>query len=228
MYKQFPLIVAAVLTCLLNSVAEAKKAALDERLYTTYRADGPPGTGYDVVVCGAVGQTDGCYGVGAMVPPFEHACALLEGSPKTNGNVMTRDIYVLDKRSSSKTSVMLYVYTRTDTFSENSDSVDLELTKQVELGMTGGSKAKCYMAGNDTDVYAGTSTGAIVSDLSKKKLSVTSFNTNGLLVGLDADERGDVTVNFVDGWYIIAVNGFGVGGGGSQYTVGTRNSWKPQ
>jgi hypothetical protein len=228
MRNRVPLVAASLLACSWCGAAEAKKAALDAHLYATYSPDGPPGTGYELSVCGAVGDTQGCYGSGFLTPPFEQACALLEGTPKTVGNVMTRDIYVLDKRNSKTAAVQLYVYTRTDTFGANSDTVDVELTKQIALAVVGGKKAGCAMAANDAAVYAGTTASANVAVIDKKTLTATSFQGQGLLLALTADERGGIAVDSEQGFGIIPYDGVGgQGGGGQAYLVGTRNAWKP-
>jgi len=218
-------VAVAILSCLGGGPAMAKKKPLDNRLYATYSRDG---SGFDMDVCGAVGDVSGCFGGGTMSGPFEQPCALLEGSATTTRNVMTRDIYLLDRRTTRNAPAMLYVYTRKDTFGENSDSIELTLKQTLPLDFTGGKNAACFMAGNDTDVYAGTSASAVVDDIRKSDLTTSKFTGQDLLIGIDADERGDISVNFKIGFAIIAVNGFGEGGGGNEYLAGTRNSWKPQ
>ena len=133
--------------------AEAKKISPDQFLFAMYE---PDGTGYDLTVCGQVGNTSGCYGGGTMLG-FDHACAIIEGSAKTKNSVMTRNVYVLDERTNKKDASVLYVYERKDTFATNSDNIELSLKKQITLDLNSGSNGKCFMAASDTTIFIGTS-----------------------------------------------------------------------
>src|SRR5262249_12091986 len=121
MHIRVPLATAALLACAWSGAAGAKPA-LDATLFAEYTASA---TGVQFTVCGATLNTSGCYGGGAMSPPFEQACAVLEGTPKTKNNVVRRDIYVLDKRTSKTDPAMLYIYTRSDTITDSSDTVQV-------------------------------------------------------------------------------------------------------
>jgi hypothetical protein len=214
---------AIVFSC--AGTAQAKKAALDQTLYSMYSPDGPPGTGLDLTVCGAVGNTMGCYG-GGFLEPFEHECAILEGAAKTKENIVTRSIYVLDERSSKNDPAILYVYTRTDAFSENGDSINVSLNKQVTLDLHGGSKAKCFMAASDTTIYAGTSVSGKVSIIDKKSLAATTGADGGLVTAITADDRGNVAIDSESGFGVIPYwnPSAGIGGGGVNYLSNTRNA----
>src|ERR1700754_2603034 len=89
MNDRITLAAAGLLSLALVQGAQAK--ALDAGLFTQY--EGSNGTQMIYDVCGSVGDTSGCYG-GDILQPFEHACAVIEGAAETDGNVMTRDIYV--------------------------------------------------------------------------------------------------------------------------------------
>jgi len=98
--------------------------------------------------------------VNGTLGPFNHACAILQGLPTTQGNVVKRDIYVLDSGISSS-EVVLYVYARTDTITssggQRNDAVTIVPRHAVPLGLSGASNASCYMAANATAIFAGTS-----------------------------------------------------------------------
>jgi hypothetical protein len=208
-----------LLTALGASAASAAPSTLDATLFATYRTSP---TSVSFVICGSLPDSEGCYGFGTM-SPFQNACAVLEGRPKTTGDVVTRAIYVLDKRSSKKEPVTLYVYERLDTISSSYDSVQVKLIQQVPLGITGGPAAKCWMAGNDDFVYAGTSVGGAVS-VNKKSLAITPEGS-GPLVNITSDERGYVSLNFSGEFGLVGPQGQGEeSGGGNAEMVNTRNA----
>lgn len=201
-----------------------KKAPLDAGLFADYAAS--DGTSVNFTICGATQNSSGCYG-GASMSPFERACAVLGGTPKQKGDVVTRAIYVLDKRNSAKSPVTLSVYTRTDTISDSYDSVQVSLTKQIELDVKGGPKSHCFMAANDSFVYAGTDADAQIAVIDKTALSASPLAGSATLVSITADERGYVAVVFQGEFDVFNPAGIGeVGGGGQAYQVETRNAWK--
>lgn len=184
-----------------------------------------------MLVCGSLPGSEGCYGSGTM-SPFESACAVLEGKPKykpiDSGEVVTRPIYVLDRRSSKTAAAILYIYTRTDTITQDTyDSVSLVLDTQISPSFNGGGlNAKCSMAANDIAVYAGTDKGG-ASTVDKKTLSVNTLAGPGL-VSITADERGFVAVNTTCCNAIFSPQGGGVqSGGGNWDMINDRNAWKP-
>ena len=219
--------IAVAIACSYVGIAEAKKSSPDQTLWSQYSPDGPPGTGYDLEVCGQVGNTSGCYGGGTMLG-FDHACAILEGSAKTKDSVMTRDIYVLDERTNKNDSAILYVYERKDTFGVNSDNIELNLKKQVTLDLHSGPKGKCLMAASDTVVYAGTTLSTQLNEIDKKTLAATSFNV-GLMTSITADDRGTIAIDDASGYGIIPYwnPSASQGGGGVGYLSNTRNAWVP-
>jgi hypothetical protein len=219
------LAMAASLALAWNGPAAAGKVTLDAGLFAQYTANA---TGVQFTVCGHTADTSGCYGGGTMSPPFEQACAVLEGSPKQKSNKVSRDLYVLDKRTSKTDPVMLYVYTRTDTITDTSDSIQLSLKEQIPLPMTGGSKSHCYMVANDAFVYAGTDASATLGVVDKKTLAANPLSGGGLLSSLTADARGYIAMDFGGSFAIFDPNGGGVqSGGGVNYLVNTREGWKP-
>lgn len=221
-----PLATAALLCCAWSGAAEAKKVALDAGLFAEYTASA---TDVEFTICGQTQQSSGCYGGGSMSPPFEQACAVLEGTPKQKGNVVTRAIYVLDKRTSKTDPVTLYVYTRTDTITDSFDTVNVTLKTQIPMsGVTGGSKSKCFMAAGDSFLYAGTDASLQAGVVDKAALTVSPLSGSGTLTAITADERGYIAVDF-QGEFGIAdpQGGFVQSGGGHEDVVSTRNAWKP-
>ncbi|MBV9063123.1 MAG: hypothetical protein JOY77_09385 [Alphaproteobacteria bacterium] len=224
MYIRVPLATAALLICTFTG-ADAKKAAIDAQLFAAYTAS-PDTVQFDV--CGATQNTSGCYGGGLMSPPFEQACAVLEGTPKYKDNVVTRAIYVLDKRTSKTDPAMLYVYTRSDTITADSVSIEVTLKKQIPLDVTGGVKSHCFMVAGESFLYAATDASTQVGVVDKKALTETPLHGSGLVTRLTADERGYVAVNFQGSFGIASPEGgFVESGGGNEYEVSTRNAWLP-
>jgi hypothetical protein len=221
-----PLVFA--LCAIFSSTASARNVALDDGLFTTYKF----AKKYVVFsVCGKVGGGSGCYGDGMMKPPFEGACAVLEGAPSTQGNVVTRSVYVLDKRTAEGTATNLYVFTRTDTFSENSVAVNIVQTAKIPLSSIGGKKSSCLMAANDSFIYAGTTASSVVNSIDKNSFSVGGIAGEGLstAVSINADDRGYVAINFQNGCEVVNPSGLIMlsGGGNVGGLSGTRNAWIP-
>jgi hypothetical protein len=114
-------VLAAAAVALAGSTTWAASDALDAGLYASYQARAD-GKFISFSVCGRLPNTFGCYG-GGNLTSFESGCAVLEGAPHTKGNVVTRAIYVLDRRVSDSDPVTLFVYTRTDTITDSLDTV---------------------------------------------------------------------------------------------------------
>src|SRR4051794_29071610 len=129
------------------SVAPASAAKLDAGLYTLYSVS-KQGRIVSYLVCGNLPQTEGCYGSGNL-GSLDRACAVMEGKPHQKGNVITRDIYVFDKRSSSSDPAVVIVYVRKDTITDSADSIQVKLKEQIPTGNFGAPNANCFMAGSD-------------------------------------------------------------------------------
>jgi hypothetical protein len=218
---------AAALIFAFGGSAGAQSQLLDSGLITSYSGGN---TSIHFNVCGVVQGFTGCYG-GGNLGPFEQACAVIEGNETQEGNVITRAIYVLDKRTSKKAHITLTVFTRTDTIANGSDTIGVMQTQQISLGLKGGTKAQCSMAANDAFVYAATSVDTVAEAIDKNSFAVTQVGGSDppqKLKAITADERGYVSLQF-DGSSTV----FGPDGssqqvsGGDAYMVGTRNAWKP-
>jgi hypothetical protein len=206
--------------------AMAAKVPLDTNVFSDYNATHDT---ISFVTCGKLVVATGCFGVGYMSPPFDQACAVLEGTPRQNRNVVTRAIYVLDKRNYKADPVTLYVYTRTDTITDHDDTIQVKLRMRVPLdGVVGGSRSNCFMAANDSFVYAGTDAGMQIGVVDKAGLTVTPVSGPGLLTSITADARGYIAINFQEGHQVAGPSGEWVEeGGGQNYQVSTRIAWKP-
>src|SRR2546430_9963099 len=136
----FPKVFAITLLCASLSYgqegpAPAVPAATppDATLFTTYNID-TAHTSVGWSVCGSLPGSSGCYGSGSL-GPFGKVGALLEGEPKTDrsANTVTRAIYVLDHLSGpNQDQVVLYIYTKVDTITTDSDTVTVTLSQRSE------------------------------------------------------------------------------------------------
>jgi len=219
--------VATILWLLSCCAATAKNTALDDGVFAMYNLSK---TAVTISLCGSIDGGSGCFGFARMHPPFERACAVLEGLPSTNGNVISRDIYILDERASASDVASLYVYTRTDTFSNGGDTLSVVQKAKVPLtfsgfNVTGGEGARCSMVASDVSVFAGTTASDHVGVVNKSTLGVTLTGGGGPLVSLFVDERGYVSVDARDGFLIVTPDGRGAfSGGGHEFLVGTRRA----
>lgn len=220
---------AALLAGSVGSAVAGQTPALDDGLYAEFSASP---TSVSFLVCGATGGTEGCYGSATLSPPFEQACAVLEGKPRTKGDVMTRAIYVLDKRTSNSDPIMLYVFERKDVIGGGSDSVSATLKTTVNLGLLGGQSSSCSLAGNINYVYAATSVDQVVAGVDKKNFSVTDlggFSPPATVTSITSDDRGYIALHFNEGFYIFDPDGNGLAdGGGAADFINRRNGWLPQ
>lgn len=182
-------------------------------------------------VCGHSGGSEGCFGGAYMNPPFDYACGVLQGNPKTHGDTMTRAIYVLDKRTSTTDDMQLYVYERKDVIANGSDSVSATLKTTIDLGFTGGSGAHCMLAGNVDYVYAATDANASIGIVSKHN-NVLERRSEGRapatgVASIVADDRGYISLNYNDNtFYIVDPHGNPqIEGGGNYGLINQRNGW---
>ena len=183
-------------------------------------------TGILFNVCGHVGKNSGCDG-SVYMKPFDDACAILQGRPKTSGNTITRAIYVLDKRTSTTDDVMLYVYERKDVIAHSYDSVSAKLKTTIDLGITGGSAAHCMLAGNDDYVYASTDASANIVGVGKHSSTLEHMAGRAQgdsPVSIWADDRGFVIMNYTYDSYVVDPHGYPQEDGGGNYAfVNQRN-----
>ncbi|HTT82099.1 MAG TPA: hypothetical protein VMF67_01320 [Rhizomicrobium sp.] len=233
MYGKLALAVsAAALVAVAGNASAAtaqppKKDNLYSGLFATYSSS-DDGAYVSFDVCGSTQESEGCYG-GATLGPFGHACGVLEGAPKTKGDVVTRAIYVLDKGSSDGSQAVLDVYKRTDTITETDDTVQVSLIQGVSLGLPGGPGTECAMGEGPVDVFAATTASTQAAEINIKSLAVSlvgGFSPPSDVTSITTDDRGYVTVQFTEGFYVFAPDGDGEeDGGGSAAMVNTRNGW---
>ncbi len=216
------LALAAVVQLRAQSSA-APTAAPDSTLYTTYSLFPSSGeTRVSWTVCGSTLDTNGCYASGVL-GRFLVVGAMLESNPSVKGNVVTRNIYVVD--SGSATSVKLYVYRKVDTVTADSDTVTITHTRTVSLPLTGGSTAQCSMAANNKFLFIGTDQGELAAMVQKSNFAVTEV---GLIdapgvTSITADQYGYVTITLgTSGFTVYDPNGNAQeDGGGGEFMLGT-------
>src|SRR5947208_8397659 len=126
-------------------------------------------------VCGSLPGSSGCYGSGSL-GPFGRVGALMEGEPKTNRNAqtVTRAIYVLDTATGSdQNGVTLYVYTKVDTITTDSDTVTITLSQTISLPLIGGTNPhSARMAANKQFVLVGTEESPSAVQVSTRSFSI--------------------------------------------------------
>ena len=184
-----------------DRVPAAPDTALDATLYARYNMD-PANTTVTWNVCGTLAGSSGCYGSGSF-GPFGRVGALMEGEPKTNrsAGTVTRAIYVLDTASGTdQTGVTLYVYTKVDTITTNSDTVIITLSQTISLPLVGGiNPHSAQMAANKQFLFIGTDQSPQAVQVSKRTFSVTQlggFTPPINVFGIFGDEYGYVTLSF--------------------------------
>src|SRR6266568_1556933 len=178
----FPTVIATTLICASLSygqeggVPAAPAATIDATLYTRYHTD-PNQTIVDWNVCGSLPGSSGCYGSGTL-GPFGKVGALMEGEPKTDriANTVTRAIYVLDYKSGpTQNEVVLYVYTKVDKITTDSDTVTVTLSQTITLPLVGDFPAQTSMAANKQFLFIGTDLSPQAVMIDKRTFTVTQL-----------------------------------------------------
>ena len=126
----------------------------------------------------------------------------MEGEPTTNriANTVTRAIYVLDSASGpNQNEVVLYVYTKVDTITTDSDTVTVTLSQTISLPLVGGTSAMTpQMAANKQFLFIGTDQSPQAVVLDKRTFSVTQLggSSSSNVFGIFANQYGYVTLSF--------------------------------
>ncbi len=188
-------------------------AQIDATLYTKYstQADRAHHTIVSWVVCGSLPGSSGCYGSGSL-GPFGMAGALLEGEPTTDliANTVTRAIYLLDIASGpNRNEVVLYVYTKVDTITTDSDTVTVTLSQTISLPLVSGLSS---MAANKQFLFIGTDQSPYAVEIDKQTFSVTQvgggFSPPINVYGILTNQYGYAALSF--GSFRSAHTGFNV------------------
>ena len=218
----------AVLTITTTLFAQQPAAPPDSTLFTTYGISGNL-QNVSWIVCGSTQQTEGCYAAGNL-GPFGRVGSLLESQSIVKGNVVTREIYVLDVATGNNgNGVTLIVYKKTDTVTADSDTVSVSQVKAVSLPLTGGATANASMAANKLFLFIGTDQSPVAIEMQKKNFSynqIGGFSPPINVSAITADAYGYVTVTFgsfgngESGFYVYGPNGEGEeDGGGAQFML---------
>jgi hypothetical protein len=216
-------VVLVSLLILHGSIGYAAK--IDAGLFTTYTTPGKTKTELNWVVCGSVGTTFGCYGVGTL-SPFGKIASVIEGSKSYNisAGTVTRYLYVIDSEyGSAKDGVALYAYKRVDTITSSLASTIFTLEKTLSLPLTGGSSAAIYAAGNTDYLLIGSSLSTLPAEVTKKTYAINnSAPISGAPISITADNYGYITFTTADDFFVIGPNGESqLDGGGTEFTINT-------
>ena len=194
-------------------------------------------TQVNLVVCGSLPQTEGCYG-SASLGPFGRVGATIEGSPvqSVKKGTVTRYIYVVDVAAGSGANeVALYIYKKVDTINQSDDTVSVTLFKTVTLPLTGGAATVASMAANPTFLYIGTNQDDLAVQVTKKTLALAQIGEfSGINISaITADAYGYVTLTWgtsggPSGFLTLAPNGGGEeDGGGAPVMLNTIQATLP-
>lgn len=189
----------ALLPLLLAAPAPAN-TPIDGTLFTTYTL-GPSSQQIMYLVCGSTQESEGCFTSGE-IGPFGRVGAIIEGKASESGDVVTRDVYVIDTASgASADAVTLSVYKKTDTVTASDDTVEVSLVRSVPLPLKGGAHANCYVAGGTTYLYVATDKGPTAVQVTKGSLELTTIASETIsaatrVLGISATTAGAVTVAF--------------------------------
>ncbi len=227
---------AAILVLALTLGGPAWAAAPDATLYTTYTVTTGL-TSASWLVCGATAQSEGCFAVGTL-GPFGRIGAMLESHPATEGQTVTRQVYVLDVASGTGgTGVTLFTYTKQDVITDSSDIVTVSLKSKIALPLTGGASVTGMMAANTKYICAGTSQSTQAVSIERSKGVVTGlggFSPPLTVAAITADAYGYVTVTYgapgaqASGFYVFGPTGAYQGdGGGAQFMLDASNAVIP-
>ncbi|HEU0048651.1 MAG TPA: hypothetical protein VFQ43_13730, partial [Nitrososphaera sp.] len=113
----------------------------------------------------------------------------------------TRAIYVLDSASGpNQNEVVLYVYTKVDTITTDSDTVTVTLSQTISLPLVGSTSAMTpSMAANKQFLFIGTDQSPQAVVLDKRTFSVTQlggFSPPVNVFGIFANQYGYATLTF--------------------------------
>jgi hypothetical protein len=230
--QRLTLTTSMVLLALSLTVPAMAAGPIDAGLYTTYSFYNGFVT-VDWVVCGQTHGWYGCYSSGSL-GPFGNVGALMEGNPSTNGNTVTRALYIVDVGTGSGVNaIKLYIYKKVDTITPPNDSVTITLTKTVQLPLVGGTSTSCFMAANSSFLFIGTNQSPQAVSVKKSNFAVTQLFEGAVGVNVSSittDKYGDVTVtqgNGVGNPPVFAFAVFGPNGeleedgGGASYILNT-------
>lgn len=216
---------------LLNCAAAAEP---DENIYTQFTFDTSDQStvfqSLSYIVCGNTAQSGGCFASGS-IGPVGRIGAVIEGAPGTQGNTVTRDVYIVDMAGGSAgTGVILDVYQKADTIEATTVVSTVKFLKSVSLPLVGGPGVACYLAGNGAFLYVGTSASTKAVQVHKGGLTLQStgeFTPALNVTGITVNDYGYVSVNFGGpgfgtGFYQFAPNGqLSSLGGGNDFLLST-------
>jgi len=209
-------------------LAACASSLLMPGLVTSARAEGALDHGIDLsftalpdqIAWQLIGSDVNTSWVNGTLGPFNNACAILQGLPSTQGNVIKRDIYVLDGGNNGSEAV-LYVYARTDTITSSEgqryDAVTIVPRRSVQLGLSGATNASCYVAANATAIFAGTSANLSAEVIYKDSLLHHAISQPVISYGFPVS-----SITASDNGLVFIVWGTGPEAGWAEYDQGAK------
>jgi hypothetical protein len=225
----FAVLLAALALVGLGASSSVSQPRIDDGYYVTYHV-ASQGHAIAYTTCEIArlgGGGNGCLNSGVL-RRFEQPCAIMEGGARINANVVTREIYVLDRRATTTDPVLLSVFRRRDTYGRTSlirTKVDLVIT--LPLGFAAGPQAHCFMAANREAVYAGTDASGKLAAIDKATFTIQrlDFQSTEKLTYMTGGDRGYVAIGASNGFILIAPDGvIDRQGGGVEYTLNNHNA----
>ena len=192
------LLIALLPFCL--AIPAMANTPVDSTLFTTYML-GPSSQQINYLVCGSTEESEGCFTSGE-IGPFGRVGAIIEGKARESGDVVTREVYVIDTASGTGANgVTLSVYRKTDTVTASDDSVEVSLVRSVPLPLKGGAHANCYVAGSTGYLYVATDKGPTAVQVGKGSLELTEISSATIpaatrVVSISATTAEAVTIAF--------------------------------
>jgi hypothetical protein len=116
-----------------------------------------------------------------VIGPFGRVGAIMEGKASESGDVVTREVYIIDTASgSSADGVTLSIYKKTDTVTASYDTVEVSFVRSVTLPLKGGAHANCYVAGRNAYLYVATDKGPAAVQVNKGSLELTPISSGSI------------------------------------------------
>jgi hypothetical protein len=186
---------SSIVSTTVHSAAAATPLA---NLFTTYSFIG--GAEISWITCGSVPQSSGCYSSG-FIRRLTNACAIMEGTAtvvinNTHQYVVKRPVYVMDAGTPGNV-VILNVYIKTDTVTSSNATTTIDYSTRVALPPLIGGKVECFMAGNKTALFTGTSKSPVGAEILTANLQVSQiggFSPPANVSQITADQRGFVSL----------------------------------
>lgn len=192
-------------------------------------------TDVELLVCGSVPHTSGCFGSGSL-GPFGKVGALIVGTAVADpvAHTITQDIYAVEQAYNGAPITKLYVYRLVETIDATNGRADVTVArvKTVPLPLKGGLGAKTFLASNGHALYIATDQDPHAITVEKHGFAIAQVYTlapGSNVSSLTANEDGCVGVTSgqsggSDGNILLCSNGNGgLESVGTNFVVGSTN-----